>query len=228
MELKAQVRSDLGKKSEILREQGLIPAVIYGPDKKNENLTVNEKEFNKVFEVVGTNRFIDLIVGNNEPIMVLVKECQKDSVTDKIIHIDFYQIKKGHEITVDVELNYHGVSMAVKQKGGTLVKNFEKVTVKCLPKNIIENIDIDLSKLAEYNDSIYIKDLEVPEEVSIQNPQDQLVVTVLAPRKEKEIQADTVSSAPVEQAAKEGDSKEGEVKEGEAGKEENKEEDKSE
>lgn len=186
--LKAKPRDVLGRKVNKLREQSLIPAVLYGQDIKNQSLSVNKNEFLKVYNQVGSSSLIDLQVAETAPVKILIHDYQTDPRTNEIIHVDFYQIKEGKKITTEIELEFLGEAPAVKELGGILVKSFDEIEIECLPADLekIETIQVDLSVLKTFADAIYVKDLKVPEGIKITENPEELVVLVTPPTEEKE------------------------------------------
>jgi large subunit ribosomal protein L25 len=185
--LKASKRELTGSAVESLRKEGLIPTVVYGKGKENLNLTVNKIEFNKVFSKTGENTLIDLEVEGMGMKNVLAKEVQFHPVTDEPIHIDFYEVKMDEEIETEVPLKFVNESPAVKDLEGTLITNKTEVTVKCLPANIPHEIEVDISKLATFEDSIQAKDLKIPAKVELLMDPEETIALVNPPRSEEEL-----------------------------------------
>lgn len=218
--LKAQRREELNKKNNILRKKGLIPAVLYGKKFTNANLKVSAKEFLDAYKQAGTSTLVDLEIGEEKPVKVIITDTQRDPVKSNIIHIDFKQINMQEEITADVNLIFIGESPVVKESGGVVLKNMESVSVKCLPGDLPHNLQVDLSKLAVIDSHFAIKDLEVSDKVKILNDPEDVIALVKAMKVEEEpaVQA-TVADVKVE-GEKEGEKKDGEAKD--ANKEDNK------
>ncbi len=116
--LNAKIRKETGKKTKALKESGKIPAVVYGPGVKNISLEIDQLEFKKVFKEAGKSSLIDLRV-DKEKRPVLIHEIQKDPISDKIIHIDFFQASLKEEVEVTVPLVFEGVAPAIKELGVT-------------------------------------------------------------------------------------------------------------
>lgn len=185
--LEVKERTILGKKVKKLRKQGLIPAIIYGHNIKPEAVEVEKKSFEKIFKEVGESTIINLIFKDKKKsIKALIHDVQYHPLTDEIIHIDFYQIKEKEKVTVDVELKFVGESPAVKEKGGTLVHYLKKIKIEALPKDLIHEITIDISKLTDFHDSIRVKDLKLPPEIRILNDPEEIIVSIAEPKKEEE------------------------------------------
>lgn len=183
-----------------LRKQGQIPAVVYGPGVKNANIEVDEKEFKKVFHQAGESSLIELHI-EKEKRPVLVHEIQKDPLSDKIIHIDFFQASLKEEVEVAVLLVFEGVAPAEKDLGGTLVKSLLEIEVKALPQNLPHEIKVDISSLKTFQDHILVKDIVLPANVEVLKKPDEIVVAVLpAQNVEEELAAEITEN--VEDVAK--------------------------
>lgn len=189
IKLIAQKRDIVGKKVQLLREKGLIPAVLYGQGKVGENLSLNLAKFEKVYAQAGGSTLVDLLIDNKKPINVLIHEPQTDPVKDNPIHVDLYKIKMDEEITTAIPLEFIGESIAVKELEGNLIKNKDEVEVTCLPGNLVHNIQVDISVLKTFDDSILVKDLQVPENVKINDEPEETVALVNPPRSEEELEA---------------------------------------
>jgi large subunit ribosomal protein L25 len=186
--LNAKIRKDFGEKVKNLRKKGILPAVLYGPRIKNFSLEINSKEFEKVFKNVGETGFISLkIEGKKRKYEVLIKEIQRDPLTQEPTHVDFYQPSLKEKITTLVPLSFVGESLAVKELKGTLVKNFSEVEIKSFPKNIPKEIEVDLSKLKTFEDKILVKDIKLPKGVEILRDKKDIVAFVSPPEKFEEV-----------------------------------------
>ncbi len=167
MKIKAKKRKIVGKKTKILRQEGKLPASIYGPKQDPMNIEVDAKEFRRVFLDVGTNKFVDLVIDEKDNVKVLIKEVQMEPLTGKYIHVSFYAIDETKSIIADVPVEIIGESPAVKTNIGFLVIPFDHLTLRCLPKDLPENIPVEISNLKEIGDSVLISDIEFPEGVEI-------------------------------------------------------------
>jgi large subunit ribosomal protein L25 len=189
--LKAKTRSILGRKTEDLRQKGLLPAVLYGPGFKNLNLEIDAKEFINVFQETGRTSFLRLEVDDKsakkpKAFLVLVHDLQKDPLTLAISHIDFYQPLSTKEIKVMVPLVFDLEAPAVKNLGGTLLKNIQEIQVQALPQNLPHEIKVDLSSLDELGKTILIKDLQVPQGAKMLKHPEEIVAQVMAAEKIEE------------------------------------------
>ncbi|MFN3301678.1 MAG: 50S ribosomal protein L25 [Patescibacteria group bacterium] len=206
--LQAKKRTILGKKVKKIRRQDIIPAVVYGHNVPSENIEVERKSFEKVLRQAGQSTIIDLVI-DKKPVKVLIHDLQFDPVTNKIIHVDFYQIKEKEKVTVDVELKFSGEAPAVKEKGGILIHHLTKIKIEALPKDLIHEIDVDLSKLVDFHSLIRVKDLHFPPNVRILNDPEEIIVSIAEPKKEEvptEVEEKSIEEAggkPVEKTEEE-------------------------
>lgn len=184
--LVVQKREETGKKLKKLREEKMIPGIIYGKEAKNLPVKVDYKKFKETYKIVGESSILNLkIEGENKEYPVLIREVQKDPLTENIIHVDFYQLPMNKEVGVTVPFEFEGVAPAEKERGAILVKNLHEIEIKALPKNLIHSIKIDLSSLKNIDDEIRIKDLKLPEGVKIEADPEEIIVVAIAPKEEK-------------------------------------------
>ncbi len=188
MTLNAETRQEFGKRLKKIREAGKLPAVLYGHGIKNINLTLNYHDFEKVLNKISESDLIDLTIDENKPVKVLIHDIARDPVTNKFLHLDFYQVRMDEKITTQVELNFVGESPAVKELGGVLVKALDEVEIECLPGDLISKIDVELTSLKTFDDIVRVKDLSVPAKVTILTPTETTVVLVEEQKKYEEEQ----------------------------------------
>ena len=188
IQLSAQARKKMGKKNNSLQREGLIPGILYGRKITNQLVKVDKRDFEEVFKKAGESTLVDLGIDDQEKVKILIHEVQKDPVTGEYIHIDFYQIRKGEKITTKVALDFIGESPAVKNEDGVIIKNYTELEIKCLPKDLIHDIKVDLSKLEKLEDAIRIKDLDIPKEIEILADEENTITTVAPPRTAEEIE----------------------------------------
>ena len=208
-ELSAKIRKpdeNLNK----LREQGFLPAVLYGNKIENLSLTLDKREFEKIYKQAGGSVLISLAVGDKK-FSVLVHSLQKHALSGDFIHIDFYQPSLTEETSAKIPLQFIGVALAEKDLGGTVVKDIQELEVKALPQNLPSKIEVDISCLETFDDNILVKDIKVPENVKIVKEPDEVVVSVSAPTNvEEELEK------PIEEGAEEPEKAGEEKKEGES------------
>ena len=186
--LKAQIREKTGKEiSRKLRTKGLIPAILYGPSVQPIPLAVNPIAVLKVLEKEqSASSFLDLEITDGKTSQVkkaLIKDVDFHPTTDQLIHVDFYQITVGKELTLDVPIVIVGKAKGV-EKGGVLEQNLRELTISCLPKLVPSHIEVDVTDL-DIGDSIHVADISVDEGIKIENDPQVPVVTLVAPEEEE-------------------------------------------
>lgn len=207
--LKGNTRKALGKKVKSTRKAGSLPGVLYGPEIKNMPIEVDLKEFKKVFSEVGASSLFSFEIGK-EKFLSLVHEIKNDPLTSEPIHVDFYQPRLTEEIEVVVPIIFEGEAKAVKDLGGTLIKELQEIKVKALPQNLPHEIKVSVAELSTFEDEVKIKDLLVPEGVKIMRDANEILAKVMPPEKvEEELEK------PIEEKVEEVEKIEKEKKEGE-------------
>lgn len=184
MKLNALVRDKLGKgPSRRLRSQGFIPSVLYGPRMENVHLAINAKELRKVLSsTAGKNVLINLTVQHpdrTEGRTVMLKDYQVHSIKRTLIHADLYEISMEEKIRVTVPVHLVGSSPGV-EKGGNLSQVLRELEIECLPGDIPERIDVDISNL-DLGGSIHVDDLPVSEKFNILTDGRTAIVTIAGP-----------------------------------------------
>jgi len=203
-------RLEMGKKVKQLQADGMCPGVIYGPElTENLYIKMREADVRKLYSDAGESSIINLTIdGNKEPLEVLVKDIEYEPVTQLITHIDFFKIKRGQKIEASVEISFVGEAPAVKAFGGVLVTSIDEVTIKCFPKDLMSEIEVDLTGLKTFEDAILISDLNVPESVEIMAEDNEPVAYVSQVREEVIVdeapKSDMPESAEGEETKEEG------------------------
>ncbi|MEK9180133.1 MAG: 50S ribosomal protein L25 [Patescibacteria group bacterium] len=184
IDLAVQKREKLGKSVNSLRREGLVPAELYGRGIENLHLSVPAKDFLRIFKEAGTNTVINLMIGS-EKRSVIIYEVGKNYLTSEVDHVDFYQVRMDEAIKAKIPVEFLGISPAVKDKGGILNKSISEIEVEALPADLPHNFKVDLAVLAELNQSIYVKDINIPHKVKVLIDPETPIVTVTEPRVEE-------------------------------------------
>jgi len=193
--LVAQKREGTGKGvGRKLRAAGRIPAVMYGRGKENVALSLEPRALEKVLATsqAGMNTLIDLTVEGGAKTVVLVKELQREPVRGGLLHADLFQVDLTQTIEVAVPIHIIGTATGVALGGGILDFNLREIEIECLPRSIPDHIDVDVSAL-EIGESLHVRDVALPEGVSLKSDPDLSVVSVVAPTAEE-----APAAAPVE------------------------------
>lgn len=196
--LQVSKRDEDGKQLSALREEGMVPAVVYGPKQAPLPIAVSAKVFDKLRREAGESTIIELN-GLGAPTEVLIKDVEFDPVKQVITHVDLYAIERGKDMTVDVPLHFIGEAPVEQTNLGSVTKVLHEVEVTCRPSKLPSHIDVDVSVLEQVEDKILIKDLVVADGVVIEaEPEDPVVVVSAAKSTSSE---EDESSAPVDMDA---------------------------
>ncbi len=197
--LEAKVRTDTGKgAARKLRRQGRIPAILYGGEGKPVLLEVEEREFEALSgKATGQNVITNLKLGKETgENMTLIKDVQHHPVTERVLHIDFCRISLKEKLTVPVPIAVVGESAGVKE-GGILEHLLWEVDVECLPTQMPEKIEIDITHL-NIGDTIHVRDLEEKEGIKFLTDGEKTILSVGPPRVvEKEVVEEEVAEPEV-------------------------------
>lgn len=210
IQLQAQKREKFGKANRSLRNAGIIPAELYGRGIANLHLTVGEKDFNKVFTKTGEAGIVELVIeGERRP--VLIHDVQRDYLSGRVIHVDFHQVRMDEKIITHVPVEIVGESPAVKSQGGILNRTISELEVEALPSDLPSKFTVDISRLSELNQSVYVRDLDVPKGVKILVSPETVILTVTPPAKEEVAPAasEEVSEVKVETEEKKAEREKG-------------------
>jgi len=169
------------------RAKGLVPVVLYGQKSKNENLWADAKNFIKIYNEAGENTIIELEIDGKKKENVLIYDFQKNTLTDEFMHVDFYRVDMTKKIETEIPINLNGEASAVKEQGGVLVKNIDKIVVKCLPENIPQSFNVDISKLVTFEDRITVADLDISGKIETELDKKTVIALVSPPRSEEEL-----------------------------------------
>ena len=203
MQLNATTRQVLGKRTRRLHREGKLAAVVYGHNTAATPLVLDRLEFQKVFTKSGRTHLLDLVVDGDRTEKVLIREIQTHPRRLGPIHVDFYQVSLEEKITVEVPVHLVGESAAVKRGDADILQPIHAVRVECLPTDIPEAFEVDLTPLEEIESELRISDLSVPKGVTVLVDADELVVKIVHKRELK-----VEEEAPVAEAAVVGEGEE--------------------
>lgn len=190
MKLSAKLRNLSGKEVSSLRDQGEIPAIVYGGNEETRSITVSRVDFLRVFREAGESSLVALdIEGKTHD--VLIHDVQFDPVSDAPIHADLLVVRQDKELEVDVPLVFEGVAPAIKELGASLVKVLHELPIRTLPKNLPHNIIVDVSGLTTLDSQILVKDIKLPAGVEVTVDPEEVIVSLTVAGEE------VVEEAPV-------------------------------
>ncbi len=173
-----------------------IKAVVYGPAYPSTPIVINQKDFTKLYKQAGESSIVTLtgLKANQD---VLIHDIQINVRNGEIIHADFYAVKKGQKITVNVPLVFVGVADAVKTHGADLIKNMFEVEIEAEAKDLPHEIEIDITVLKEVDDHISISDIKAPSGVKILNNEDDVIITASKHEEEKEEESTEIDMSAI-------------------------------
>lgn len=171
------VKRDAKTNNNTLRAGGNIPAVFYGKKQESTPVSINTRDFYKVWKEAGESTVVILKEGENEH-ETLIHDVAVDAVSEEPIHADFYAFEKGKTLEVDVPLEFVGVSPAVKDLGGTLVKVVYELSIEAIPSKLPQQIEVDISSLVDFESQIQAKDLKLPEGVELAIEPEEVIALV--------------------------------------------------
>ncbi|OGO07432.1 MAG: hypothetical protein A2Y92_02745 [Chloroflexi bacterium RBG_13_57_8] len=179
LKLTAARREVLGKRNRFLRRQGITPAHLFGHSLESLALQCDTVELRKIVSRAGTTRLVSLkVTGEKEPKGVFVREIQTDPLGKQLLHVDFYQVRKGEKMTLDVPIVLVGEAPAMKGKGRLVSRGILVLGIECLPEKVPPQIEVDISGLMELEQAIHVKDIVLDPDITVHADPEQLVVKV--------------------------------------------------
>ena len=205
IELRADIRQILGKRTRYLRRQGLIPANLYGPTIKSVPLQIDSRNLQQALVRGGRNAVFTVNVnGEKTPRTAVLRGIQRDPVTDDLLHVDLYHIKVTEAITAEVPIALVGESPLIKVKAAVLNQSLTSLQVEGLPMELPRTLEVDVSDLTEIDQEIRVRDLTVPGNITVLTDINQLVVKLSRSRVEMALEeeaAEEVAAEAEEEAA---------------------------
>jgi len=203
-------RDILGKKTRFLRRQNITPAHLFGHGLESLALQCDTARLRRIIAQAGMTRLIALgIEGDKKPRSVFLKEIQRDACTGELLHVDFHEVKKTEKVRVDVPIVLVGEAPAIKEKGCILTHSLTTLSIECLPDKLPPQIEVDLSPLKEAGQAIYVRDIALTPDITVNTDPDQMVVRVAEAYVEKveEVVKAEVAAEAVEEVAEEKEEK---------------------
>ena len=180
-----------------LRKSGYVPGTFYSKETESFSFSAHNVDVNR-FVFTGETHIVNLKIDDQEALRGIVKDVQFDPITDKVTHIDLLGVTAGQTLELEIPVTLIGDAKGVRE-GGSLQQATHKLDVECLPKDIPEHIEVDISKL-NVGDAIHVKDINI-ENIKILNSPNVIVASVLAPRVAEELAEDadeTLSDEPAQ------------------------------
>ena len=178
--LNTERRAITGKKVQLLRHQGYVPAVVYGHHTKPIALKVEERALGQVLRQAGSNRLIALKVkGIKDLKHVLVRELQRDVITHASLHVDFYEVVMTEKVEAEVPIVLIGEPLPVTQGEGILLRGADTLRISCLPGDLPAQVEVSLADLSAIDQAIIVRDLQLDDAIEVLSEPDELIAKVL-------------------------------------------------
>ena len=192
--LKAERRDVVGKQVKAMRRAGKLPAVIYGRHTEPINVSLDAHYASLILGRLTSSSLVTIAL-DGEEYPALVREKQRDFIKNRLLHVDFLAVSLTESIRATVSLNFVGVSTAVKDFNAVLVHNLESLEVECLPTDLPERIDVDITPLEHPGDGLRVRDIVASDKIRLLDDPDTMVVVATFAKVEEEVVA-----APGEEA----------------------------
>jgi large subunit ribosomal protein L25 len=187
IELEVQPRSVVGKKVKILRREGLVPGVVYGRTDAM-NVQVPELDAARAIGQAGGQLITLKVVGEDEGRMVLAREVQRDVISGHLLHADFFEVDITERIEVSVPLVLVGEPALVEANEAVLLQALNEVEIECLPTDIMQSIEVDVSGLEDFADAVHVRDLQLPPTIELLTPGDEMIARLEPIEEEEEVE----------------------------------------
>jgi large subunit ribosomal protein L25 len=208
--IEATKRDVIGKKVGVLRREGKLPGVIYGHNFKSEPIIMDSKTATKILNAATSSSIVTIML-DGVAHAALVREKQKDYIRNQFIHIDFQAVSQTEKIRTKVGVILTGIASAVKDFNGVVVEGLDSIEVEALPKDLPERFVIDITNLANIGDALHVSDIVVPENVTVIDSPDEMLVLITAPAAEEvEVVAPVEGEAVEPEVIEKGKKEEGE------------------
>lgn len=181
IELNAEKRQVFGKKVKTLRAEGFVPCEIYGPKHDNYSIQISDKELSAALHESGYTSLITVNITSENPVQVLVKDVQRSVLKNELVHVDFHAIDQDQSVTVNVPIVLIGES-ALQREGGVMMPGLNELVVEARIQDIPQSVEVDVSKITTFGDSILVGDLDLPESMTIHSSPDSMLVSIRPPR----------------------------------------------
>lgn len=186
--LKAVKRDVTGKQVSALRRAGKLPAVIYGRHVEPIAISLDAHTTSLAMAKLTSSSLVTIELDGRE-YPSLVRERQRNYIKGNLTHVDFLAVDLNEKIRATVRLEFVGISAAVKDFNGVLVKNLEKLEVECLPTDLPERITVDISALKQIGNGIRVRDMAISDNVRILNDEDEMIAVATAAKEEAVVEA---------------------------------------
>ncbi len=183
--LKAELRTIIGKKVKNIRLAGKVPAVIYGSEVESLPITLDKKDTTNTLNKFSGSTILTIEVDGKEH-AALVREIQQDYIKGDLLHVDFLAISLTEKLQTFVSITLVGVAPVLEEYSALIVSGIDQIEVECLPQDLPEVIEVDVSSLEELGSAIYLKDIPAIDKVEFLSDPEELIAVASAIKEEVE------------------------------------------
>ena len=181
--LNAQRRTVLGKQVKHLRRDGILPANVYGHQLESQAIQVDAHEMDRALKAHGPTQLYKLVIApDGHEDTVIVRHITRQPATNFIQHIDFFHVEMTEPMRAKVPIRLVGEPPAVRLHDGVLIQSLDYAEVEALPADLPDALELDISDMSDLNTSRHASALKPPRKVTLLTPEDEIVVSIQAPR----------------------------------------------
>jgi large subunit ribosomal protein L25 len=195
--LEAQPRTITGKKVSQLRNQGLVPAIIYGAKIEPIQVQIPYRALELALRSAGGTHLINIDLGKKKQ-TVIARSVQRSILKGTIEHVDFLAVDATTKLRTEVPVHFINEAPAIQRSLGVLLNGISTLEIEALPADLIDHVDVDLSSLENVNDAIFVRDLKLSDKLSIMTGEDEMIVRIIVQQVEDEAATGEVSSSEPE------------------------------
>jgi large subunit ribosomal protein L25 len=188
LEIAVNARDVYGKQNKRLRTTGVVPGVLFGKTTGSIPVQLDAKALDALYRQAGRTSVVRVAVDGGQPTSAIIKSIQRNPLTGRALHVDFFAVDLTHEMLADIPLSFTGTSHAVEMEGAILFTSLDHLKVRGLPGDLPHEIEVDLAPLVDLEATIHVRDLVVDSKVAVVNDPDELVAKVTPPREEEVIE----------------------------------------
>ena len=181
--IEAKKRTEVGKKVKQVRKNGFIPAIIYGRDLDPMPISLERHSSTQILNKVSGSTILTVNVEGKEH-STIIREVQRDHIKNEFLHLDFLAVSLSEKLRTNISLTLIGIAPVLEEFDALIVAGISEVEVECLPQDLVDTIEVDVSSLAEIGAAIYLKDVSVPANIEILTDLEELVAVASAVKEE--------------------------------------------
>jgi large subunit ribosomal protein L25 len=186
LSIAVDARVAMGKQNKRLRNEGVVPGVLYGKEAGSVPVQLDARAFDALYREAGRTGIVSVSVAGGAPTSAIIKSVQRNPLTGRALHVDFFAVNLLQEMQANVPLVFVGIAPAVEETGGTLFTSLDHIKVRALPTDVPREIQVDVSGLVDLDIAIHVADITLGPELTLLNEPDEMVAKVMPPRVEEE------------------------------------------